>query len=55
MLEDFVDAVTGDKESPIDVYDAVEWSSIIPLSQESAGKLGEPIEVPNFRRQKSED
>ncbi|MFC1479452.1 Gfo/Idh/MocA family oxidoreductase [Planctomycetota bacterium] len=49
VLEDFVNAVTENKESPIDVYDAVEWSSIIPLSEESVEKLGTPIEVPNFR------
>ena len=34
----------------IDVYDAVEWSSIAPLSKLSAEQDGMPVEVPDFTR-----
>lgn len=36
VLEDFVNAIEGKAENPINVYDAVTWSSIIWLSAESA-------------------
>ena len=49
ILEDFARAVrTG--VSPIDVYDAVTWSSIMPLSAESFARGGAPVAIPDFRR-----
>ena len=49
ILEDFAHAVrTG--VSPIDVYDAVAWSSIMPLSAESLARGGAPVAIPDFRR-----
>ena len=55
VIEDFVNAVLGGTPPPIDVYDAVTWSSLIPLSQESVAKGGSAVEVPYFaaRRKKS--
>lgn len=49
VLEDFARAVLGEQPSPIDVYDAVTWSSITPLSAESVASNGAAIEVPDFR------
>jgi predicted dehydrogenase len=33
-----------------DVYDAAEWSSIIPLSEQSVRKGSEPVGIPDFTR-----
>jgi predicted dehydrogenase len=49
ILEDFARAVRRGV-SPIDVYDAVTWSSIMPLSAESVARGGAPVPIPDFRR-----
>jgi len=49
VIEDFVDSIIYDTRPPIDVYDAVTWSSIMPLSIESLRNRGAPVEVPDFR------
>jgi len=48
-LQAFYTAVREGKEPPIDVYDAVTWSSIIPLSAESIRRGSEPVQVPDFK------
>jgi hypothetical protein len=35
----------------VDVYDAATWSSVFPLSQESVARGGQPVAVPDFRKQ----
>jgi hypothetical protein len=50
VIEDFVRAVAGEIPPPIDVYDAVTWSSVFPLSVESVRQGGKPQDVPKFRR-----
>jgi hypothetical protein len=52
VIEDFVDAVRSGGRPPIDVYDAVTWSSITPLSVESVRRNNQPMEVPDFRVRK---
>jgi predicted dehydrogenase len=48
VISDFLDAIrTG--VSPIDVYDAVTWSVIRPLSAESILAGGKTVEVPDFK------
>jgi len=48
VLQDFVRAIrTG--VSPIDVYDAVTWSSVRPLSAASLELGSKPVAVPDFR------
>jgi predicted dehydrogenase len=49
VLADFVDAILEGRDPPIDVYDAVTWSSIVPLSIESVSLGGEPLNVPRFK------
>jgi len=49
VLEDFIDAVLGERAPAIDVYDAVTWSSITPLSAQSVSEGGATVEVPDFR------
>ena len=53
VLEDFADAIVNKRLPAIDVYDAVTWSSIAPLSMESVIKKGATLEVPDFRRGKA--
>ncbi|MCD6290303.1 MAG: Gfo/Idh/MocA family oxidoreductase [Anaerolineae bacterium] len=48
VLIDFIKAVTEGTSPPIDVYDAVTWSAVIPLSQESVRRGGAPVPVPDF-------
>ena len=51
-LLDFAHAVRTGQPPPIDVYDAVTWGSLIPLSIESWRKGGAPVDVPDFTRGK---
>ena len=49
VIADFLQAVrTG--TSPIDLYDAVTWTSIRPLSEQSIRSGSEPVAVPDFRQ-----
>ena len=50
MIEAFARSVLDDTPTPIDVYDAVTWSSIVPLSTQSVKRNGAPVDIPNFRR-----
>ncbi len=50
VLKDFAQAVTTGERPPIDVYDAVTWSCITPLSIQSVRQNGAPIDVPRFNR-----
>jgi predicted dehydrogenase len=49
VMYDFARAVTGEIEPPIDVYDAVTWSSIFPISIENVARNGEPLDIPDFK------
>jgi hypothetical protein len=53
-IKEFVGCVRNNAQSPIDVYDAVTWSAIIPLSEESIRKSGAAQEFPDFTRGKWE-
>ncbi|MGZ5424509.1 MAG: Gfo/Idh/MocA family protein, partial [Candidatus Aminicenantales bacterium] len=48
----FVEAVRKKTQTPIDVYDSVLMSSIIPLSEKSIAAGATPIECPDFTRGK---
>jgi predicted dehydrogenase len=52
VLEDFADAIVKKRLPPIDVYDAVTWSAIAPLSAENVRKNGQTLDFPNFLRGK---
>ena len=47
-LIDFVEAIEHGTRPPIDVYDAVAWSSIVPLSAQSLAEGNRVIEIPDF-------
>lgn len=50
VLKDFAKAVITGSKPPIDVYDAVTWSSIMPLSIQSVQQDGTPMDIPQFNR-----
>lgn len=52
VIHDFLEAVRQGGPSPIDVYDAVTWSSIIPLSAKSVAEGSRVQEIPDFTRGK---
>jgi hypothetical protein len=49
VLSDFLQAVKSG-EIPIDVYDAVTWTAIRPLSAASIKAGGAPVAIPDFKR-----
>ena len=51
-VREFIKAVREGGPSPIDVYDAVTWSSIIPLSAASIRGGGKAVDIPDFTRGK---
>jgi len=53
VMYDFARAVAGEIDPPIDVYDAVTWSSIFPISIENVARNGEPLDIPDFRNRSS--
>jgi len=50
VLNGFVEAVKRKTNTPQDVYDAVTWSAITPLSESSIRLGGETIEFPDFTK-----
>lgn len=52
VMHQFVQAVRSRYQTPQDVYDAVTWSAIVPLSMESAAKHGQIVEFPDFTGEK---
>jgi len=52
VIREFLEAIRAGRPSPIDVYDAVTWSSIIPLSARSIRSGGKPVDIPDFTRGK---
>ncbi|GAF69669.1 unnamed protein product, partial [marine sediment metagenome] len=46
----FLETLRAGTKSPIDVYDAVAWSSIIPLSAASIRAGGKPQPFPDFMK-----
>ena len=48
VLRAFVESVKNDTKPPIDIYDAVAWMCITPLSEASIQKGSMPVEIPDF-------
>lgn len=48
VLRAFVESTKKGTKPPIDVYDAVAWMVITPLSEASILKGGMPVEIPDF-------
>ncbi|HZO52769.1 MAG TPA: Gfo/Idh/MocA family oxidoreductase [Bryobacteraceae bacterium] len=52
VLREFYRSVLEDREPPIDIYDAVTWSAVLPLSSQSIRSGNKSIELPDFTRGK---
>lgn len=50
VLDEFAGAILEKRRPAIDVYDAVLWSSVFPLSMQSAAEQGKPVPFPDFRK-----
>ena len=50
VINEFLDTLRTGRPSPIDVYDAATWSSILPLSNASVAAGGAPQEIPDFTK-----
>jgi hypothetical protein len=53
-LRAFLDSVRSKTQTPLDVYDSVLISAIIPLSEKSIAQRSAPVEFPDFTRGKWE-
>lgn len=51
-LEEFSSAILEKRKPAIDVYDAVTWSSVSPLSHQSVLAGGNPVKFVDFMRKK---
>ena len=49
VIQDFIRAVKGEIEVPVNVYEACEWSAVAMLSEISAENNGMPVKMPNFK------
>jgi predicted dehydrogenase len=52
VMREFYRALQEDREPPIDVYDGVTWSSILPLSAKCIREGNKALEIPDFTRGK---
>jgi predicted dehydrogenase len=52
VINAFVEAVKAKTNTPQDVYDAVAWSAIVPLSESSINLGGQTVEFPDFTQGK---
>jgi hypothetical protein len=46
VLRDFSEAILGKRKPLIDVFDAITWSAVSPLSQQSLEQRSAPVEFP---------
>jgi hypothetical protein len=52
VLQQFVQAVRRQVQTPIDVYDAATWSVITPLTEQSVAAKSAAVDFPDFTRGK---
>ncbi|MGK7390083.1 MAG: Gfo/Idh/MocA family protein [Candidatus Cyclobacteriaceae bacterium M2_1C_046] len=52
VMNAFIESVKRKEPTPQDVYDAVTWSAITPLSESSIRLGGETVEIPDFTQGK---
>jgi hypothetical protein len=50
VIHAFVEAVKAEAPMPIDIYDAVAWSAITPLSEQSINEGFKTLEFPDFTK-----
>lgn len=52
ILREFISAITEKRKPLVDVYDAITWSAISPLSLQSVAGGGSIIQMPKFNKNK---
>ena len=50
VVEGFVESVRRRTDPPIPLVDALTWSAIGPLSEQSIAEGGKPVAMPDFTR-----
>lgn len=55
VLHAFIEALKANEPMPIDVYDAVAWSAITPLSEQSIAEGNRTLDFPDFTEGKWRD
>ena len=55
VMREFFRAIAEDREPPIDVYDGVTWSSVLPLSGQSIREGNKSLPFPDFTRGRWKD
>jgi hypothetical protein len=50
VIHAFVEALKARAPMPIDIYDAVTWSAITPLSEQSIAQNFQTLDFPDFTR-----
>ena len=48
VVHAFIEALKADATMPIDIYDAVAWSAITPLSEQSIKEGNRTLDFPDF-------
>jgi len=48
VVHAFIEALRRSEPMPIDIYDAVTWSAITPLSEQSIAAGNETMDFPDF-------
>jgi len=49
VMQEFVSSIQEQRKPAIDVYDAVTWSSVFPLSVQSAANGSIPVKFVDFK------
>lgn len=52
VIDEFISAIQDKRPPAIDVYDAVAWSAVFPLSVQSVRDGGKPVSFPDFAKNK---
>jgi len=55
VLQEFADSILEGRAPAIDVYDSIAISSVFPLSCQSVKENGQPVEFPNFSKNKPQN
>ncbi|HYO83937.1 MAG TPA: Gfo/Idh/MocA family oxidoreductase [Bryobacteraceae bacterium] len=55
VMREFFRAIAEDREPPIDVYDGVTWSAVLPLSSQSIREGNKSLAFPDFTRGRWKD
>lgn len=50
VIDEFVEAILRNRPPAINVYDAVTWSCVFPLSMQSVANMGKTVKFPDFTK-----